>query len=64
MKNDRLASIENAHAAGKRQRIAVSAECARCSAITTVPFYPSQGRPVYCRTCYVEITDAPGHGEP
>jgi CxxC-x17-CxxC domain-containing protein len=29
--------------------------CAKCECVTTVPFYPSQGRPVYCHTCYSEI---------
>lgn len=26
--------------------------CASCGKETTVPFQPSQGRPVYCRTCF------------
>ena len=28
------------------------ATCAECGASTTVPFKPTQGRPVYCRDCY------------
>ena len=28
------------------------ATCAECGATTTVPFKPTQGRPVYCRDCY------------
>ena len=28
------------------------AVCAACGAHTTVPFKPTQGRPVYCRDCY------------
>jgi len=52
-KNDRLASISAAQAAGLRQRIEVSVVCARCGQQTTVPFYPSQGRPVYCRSCFL-----------
>ena len=28
------------------------AVCAECGATTTVPFKPTQGRPVYCRDCY------------
>lgn len=59
MKNDRLSAIETAQITGKRMRIEVSAECARCSAVTRVPFYPSQGRPVYCRTCYLEVSSQP-----
>lgn len=62
LKNERLAAIERAQETGVRQRIEVAAECARCQSMTTVPFYPSQGRPVYCRACYLEITVAPnGH---
>jgi CxxC-x17-CxxC domain-containing protein len=28
------------------------ATCAECGAATTVPFKPTQGRPVYCRDCF------------
>lgn len=28
------------------------AVCAECGAHTTVPFKPTQGRPVYCRDCF------------
>jgi CxxC-x17-CxxC domain-containing protein len=31
----------------------VNVTCAQCGQQTTVPFYPSQGRPVYCRACFV-----------
>jgi CxxC-x17-CxxC domain-containing protein len=54
-KNERLAAIAAAQASGIRQRIEVSVRCARCQETTTVPFYPSQGRPVYCRSCYLEM---------
>jgi CxxC-x17-CxxC domain-containing protein len=54
-KNERLAAIALAQASGIRQRIEVSVNCARCSSSTTVPFYPSQGRPVYCRSCFLEM---------
>lgn len=33
-------------------RESYEATCAECGATTTVPFKPSQGRPVYCRDCY------------
>ena len=52
-KNDRLAAISFAQATGARQRVEVTVQCAQCHEQTTVPFYPSQGRPVYCRTCFV-----------
>jgi len=51
-KNERLAAITAAHANGTRQRIEVSVICAQCGQQTTVPFYPSQGRPVFCRICF------------
>jgi CxxC-x17-CxxC domain-containing protein len=54
-KNRRLEAIETALISGKRHRIEVEADCARCSAKTTVPFYPCQGRPVYCRDCFTEM---------
>ncbi|HOB37477.1 MAG TPA: hypothetical protein PLI21_07685 [Methanomassiliicoccaceae archaeon] len=28
------------------------ATCSDCGAETTVPFKPTEGRPVYCRECY------------
>jgi len=54
-KNDRLAAIAAAQTSGVRQRIEVSVKCARCGESTTVPFYPSQGRPVFCRSCFLEM---------
>lgn len=54
-KNQRLEAIELAHTTGQPHRIEVRADCARCAQSTTVPFYPSQGRPVYCRQCFIEI---------
>ncbi|CAN5897840.1 hypothetical protein BH24CHL4_BH24CHL4_23990 [soil metagenome] len=30
-------------------------ECAACGAATTVPFEPTNGRPVYCRPCYTAM---------
>jgi len=54
-KNERISSIAAAKAAGIKQKIEVAVHCARCKGYTTVPFYPSQGRPVYCRSCYLEM---------
>ena len=54
-KNDRLAAIAAAQASGVRQRIEVAVSCARCGESTTVPCYPSQGRPVYCRSCFLDL---------
>ncbi|MBA2380452.1 MAG: zinc-ribbon domain containing protein [Blastocatellia bacterium] len=53
-KNERLAAIAAAQASGIKQRIEVAVNCAECQESTTVPFYPSQGRPVYCRSCFIK----------
>jgi hypothetical protein len=50
-KNERLEAIQT----GIKQRIEVAVHCANCNAYTTVPFYPSQGRPVYCRSCFLAM---------
>jgi len=54
-KNERIAAIAAAQLSGVKQRIEVAVNCARCGQSTTVPFYPSQGRPVYCRSCFLEM---------
>ena len=54
-KNERLAAITAAQTSGLRQRIEVTVKCAQCDEQTTVPFYPSQGRPVYCRSCFLAM---------
>ena len=51
-KNLRLAAIELSRSNGTRYKFEIKADCASCGEATTVPFYPSQGRPVYCRTCF------------
>jgi CxxC-x17-CxxC domain-containing protein len=57
-KNERLAAVAAAQAAGVKQKIEVAVNCASCGASTTVPFYPSQGRPVFCRSCYLKMNPA------
>lgn len=54
-KNERIAAINAAQELGIKQRIEVTVACAKCGCNTTVPFYPSQGRPVYCRSCFLEL---------
>ncbi len=41
------------HDKGLKNEPKVAVMCAQCGAQTTVPFYPSQGRPVYCRSCFL-----------
>ncbi len=62
-KNERLAAITAAQATGIKQRIEVAVYCARCTGYTTVPFYPSHGRPVYCRSCFLDMNPLPGNRE-
>ena len=56
-KNERIAAISAAQAAGVKQKIEVAVKCASCDSLTTVPFYPSQNRPVYCRSCFLGINN-------
>ena len=55
-KNERIAA--NMQAFGQpfpRERVEVSVKCALCGVETTVPFRPTQGRPVYCRDCFLRM---------
>jgi CxxC-x17-CxxC domain-containing protein len=33
------------------QKIATQVKCSECGRITTVPFKPKEGKPVYCKEC-------------
>ncbi len=52
-KNKRLNAVLSALESGVKEKIKVAVYCAGCDRYTTVPFYPSQGRPVYCRACFL-----------
>lgn len=53
-KNERFNQLLSMMATdGSRPRIQVEVECAECAITTTVPFLPTQGRPVLCRDCFV-----------
>ena len=39
-------------ASGGAQRVETKTVCSQCGKETTVPFRPTQGRPVYCRECF------------
>ena len=41
-----------ASAATSMQRVETKTVCSQCGKETTVPFKPTQGRPVYCRECF------------
>ena len=52
-KTQRIEAVLTAQDEGIKQKIEVIVDCAKCGNVTTVPFYPSQGRPVYCRSCFI-----------
>jgi CxxC-x17-CxxC domain-containing protein len=61
-KNERIAA--NMQAFGQafpRERVEVSVRCALCAVETTVPFRPTQGRPVYCRDCFLKMRASIAH---
>jgi CxxC-x17-CxxC domain-containing protein len=42
----------NSTGGGGFQRAETKTTCSQCGKETTVPFVPTQGRPVYCRECF------------
>jgi CxxC-x17-CxxC domain-containing protein len=55
-KNERIASSIGGYSqVAPRERVEVSVRCAMCAIETTVPFRPTQGRPVYCRDCFLKM---------
>ncbi len=43
---------------GGRYGGSYSVVCASCGVETTVPFEPTEGRPVYCKDCYLKMKEA------
>jgi len=39
---------------GGGQKTETIATCSQCGKQTTVPFKPTQGRPVFCRDCFLQ----------
>ncbi len=37
---------------GTRERVETVTNCSACGKETTVPFKPTQGRPVFCKECF------------
>jgi len=44
---------------GVRVRPETRTSCSACGAETTVPFKPTQGRPVLCRSCFQKLPSKP-----
>ncbi len=38
--------------AASRERVETTTTCSACGKETTVPFRPTQGRPVFCKECF------------
>lgn len=55
-KNERFNAILGVKQRSRRSDVPV--DCAECGATTTVPFLPTQGRPVYCRACFNKQREA------
>jgi CxxC-x17-CxxC domain-containing protein len=45
-------SARPAGVSAPRERVETLAVCSACGKETTVPFKPTQGRPVFCRECF------------
>jgi CxxC-x17-CxxC domain-containing protein len=61
-KNERIAANMQAYGqAFPRERVEVTIKCALCGIETTVPFKPTQGRPVYCRDCFLRMRASTSH---
>jgi CxxC-x17-CxxC domain-containing protein len=46
------AARPSASASMGRERVETTTTCSNCGKETTVPFRPTQGRPVFCRECF------------
>ena len=55
--------VRRNHGSG-RVRLETRATCAVCGVETTVPFKPTQGRPVLCRSCFQVTRNLSGLAEP
>ena len=56
-------SAADGPAAAGLSRTETRTECSECGIVTTVPFKPTQGRPVLCRQCF-KVKRAPGVATP
>jgi CxxC-x17-CxxC domain-containing protein len=51
-KNKRSAQRRRGDGTGRRSGTETRTQCSQCGIETTVPFRPTQGRPVLCRSCF------------
>jgi len=65
-KAKRVAVLRMPLAAGENfqyLKVQTQATCAGCGKLTTVPFRPSQGRPIFCRECFQRQRSQPDHSQ-
>jgi CxxC-x17-CxxC domain-containing protein len=57
-KSRRVAVLNTPEASGGNanhfSRVETKATCSQCGKETTVPFRPTQGRPIFCRECFTQ----------
>jgi CxxC-x17-CxxC domain-containing protein len=56
-KSKRVAVLTTPSSAGNSHhfsRVETRATCSQCGKETTVPFRPTQGRPIFCRECFTQ----------
>lgn len=60
--DDQKDDAPSAQTAGTDQqgRTLYNVKCSNCGKDTQVPFQPSEGRPVYCRDCYMKMKNSQG----
>ena len=66
-KAKRVAVLSMPIAAGENfqyLKVQTQATCAGCGRLTTVPFRPSQGRPIFCRECFQRQRNQGDHSQP
>jgi CxxC-x17-CxxC domain-containing protein len=51
-KSKRTSSLGTAASGPGYQKVETRTVCSHCGKETTVPFKPTQGRPVFCRECF------------
>ena len=56
-KSKRVSVLSSPQATGyahQSSRVETRATCSQCGKDTTVPFRPTQGRPIFCRECFMQ----------
>jgi CxxC-x17-CxxC domain-containing protein len=56
-KSKRVGVLSSPHAVSNAHhftRVETRAICSQCGKETTVPFRPTQGRPIFCRECFTQ----------